>query len=374
MRRLYALALFVFLLGPSGAFAATLSLSPSTGTYHAGDRVIVNVLVSSSEAMNAASGVVLFPTDLMSVEYVNKGSVLNFWVTEPSYSNATGKVNFEGVSLSGFQGSNGSVLTIAFRAKKTGSADIKFSTGQVLANDGQGTDITQGLNNATFTISGAAATPTSAPAPEETPAPEPVPTPLPQKPTLTTPVISLGAQRAAPSIVGQSGYPNADVLVTFVTAEGNKIFISGTTDSAGTFSVPVPRALRAGSYQVTALIVMPDGAHTEPSAPLTVPIGGLVSLDVTWAEIIYLIIFVGLLIGGIGYVFMRIMHDRREARRIRRETAEAASAVRKSFALLRKDVRTGSGTRRTDLVEDLEQAQNYIEKEIRDITEPDEKE
>lgn len=372
---------FVFLVAltfaPFSVLAATLSVSPSTGSFTEGQRVIVNIQVSSDVAMNAASGVLVFPTDLLSVEYVNKGSVLNFWVTEPSYSNAGGTVKFEGVSLSGFQGNNGSVLTVAFRAKKSGSAQVKFQTGQILANDGQGTDITSSMSGGVYTIAKAAQRP--APEPVEEAVPEPVEPQIVKSPELIPPVIALGAQQGLPAIMGESAYAKSDVLLNFTSGDGSKVFITGTTDGDGSFAIVVPKVLRSGSYHVTAVIVMPNGTATDPSSPLLVPVGGLISVDLGWDSILYLILLLLLLIIGLLYVMYRLRSKKPMSNaRVVREAREAETVLHKSFALLRQDLRaylkdkrrsrTGSADDDLEsLSDDLDQAEEFIEKEIRDI-------
>lgn len=63
----------------------------------------------------------------------------------------------------GFVGSSGKVLGVTFKAKSQGNAALTFANGSVLANDGQGTSILNGLGGANFTISPPAPTPTPTP-------------------------------------------------------------------------------------------------------------------------------------------------------------------------------------------------------------------
>ncbi|MCD4760678.1 hypothetical protein K8R42_02150, partial [bacterium] len=64
-----------------------------------------------------------------------------------------GKVNFEGIVLNpGYTGSAGKILTVGFRTKASGTANLTFSSGSVLANDGQGTNILTGMGSASFAI------------------------------------------------------------------------------------------------------------------------------------------------------------------------------------------------------------------------------
>lgn len=162
---------FAFLaLAPFSAHAASLNFSPPSGSYGVGSTFSVNVNVESSDqAMNAASGVVSFPWDKLEVVSVSKqGSIFSLWPAEPSFSNSQGTVSFEGIVLNpGYTGVNGKILTITFRARSAGQANLSFSSGSVLANDGTGTNILNGLRVAVFTLTSAGET---SPAPQtETP-------------------------------------------------------------------------------------------------------------------------------------------------------------------------------------------------------------
>lgn len=151
----FILVVVFSVLGARSAQAATLYLSPTVGSYNVGQAFSVNVYISSAEqAMNAASGVIAFPADKLEISSLSKaGSIFSLWVQEPTFSNASGVVNFEGIVLNpGFQGSAGKIVTINLKAKSAGSASLSFNSGSVLANDGRGTNILAGLGNATFNL------------------------------------------------------------------------------------------------------------------------------------------------------------------------------------------------------------------------------
>ncbi len=153
---LFFISVFAWLLFPGVLFAATLRFSPSSGTYNVGQTISVSIVVGSTDqAMNATSGVITFPNDLLSVQSISKGgSIIGLWVQEPNFSNTNGSAHFEGVVLNpGFMGGAGTVLTINFKAKAPGKAHIAFDGPQVLANDGQGTDILVQSSPADFVIS-----------------------------------------------------------------------------------------------------------------------------------------------------------------------------------------------------------------------------
>jgi len=151
---LHASLLLVFLFAQVGQ-AASLYPTPANGSYSKGETFSVSVYVSSSDqAMNATSGTLSFPPDKLEVSSVSKsGSIISLWVKEPTYSNSAGTVSFEGIVLNpGYTGSAGKVLTINFKTKAPGSAPITFSSGAILANDGQGTNILSSMGTARFDI------------------------------------------------------------------------------------------------------------------------------------------------------------------------------------------------------------------------------
>lgn len=156
---------FLLFITAQTASAASLYFSPSSGDYTIGQAFSVNIYVSSpDQAMNAASGVISFPSDKIEITSLSKaGSIFGLWVQEPAFSNppsgGQGIVNFEGIVLNpGFMGTSGKILTINFKAKTAGKALLNFSSGSVLANDGAGTNILTSLGNASFALGGVAPT------------------------------------------------------------------------------------------------------------------------------------------------------------------------------------------------------------------------
>lgn len=150
-----ALAIGIVLFGVGTIYAASIYLSPASGSYSVGGTFGVSVYVTSADqAMNAASGILSFPRDKLEIISLTKtGSIISLWVQEPSFSNTVGNAVFEGIILNpGFTGSVGKILTINFRVKGSGLAPIIFSSGSVLANDGLGTNILTNLGNANFTL------------------------------------------------------------------------------------------------------------------------------------------------------------------------------------------------------------------------------
>lgn len=150
------LLLCAFSLVPtSEAYAASLSLSPGSTTVSVGDIISLKVLVNTgSKYVNNAESTVEFPTAMLEVVSVTKSSsIFTLWVEEPSFSNYTGKITFNGgVPTPGYSGSSGYIATITFKAKKQGQASVLFTDAAVRENDGLGTDILSSKNGSMIQI------------------------------------------------------------------------------------------------------------------------------------------------------------------------------------------------------------------------------
>lgn len=164
-------AAFLFL--PHAADAASVYLSPASGTYKVGQTFTVGVYVTSADqAVNAYSGTITFPGDQVEVTALSKTGITSLWVQDPSFSNSRGTATFEGIVLNpGFTGNGGKIITLTFKAKKAGTVPVRLTDGSVLANDGEGTNILSGFGHGSFTISEGVTPPVPAPSPTPTPAP-----------------------------------------------------------------------------------------------------------------------------------------------------------------------------------------------------------
>ena len=164
-----ALSFSISLVLPAAAQAASLYFSPSSGSYSVGKTFTVSVYVSSyDQAINAASGIISFPQDKLQVISLSKtGSLMSLWVQEPSFSNTSGTINFEGIVLNpGFIGSSGKIISITFKTKVKGITSLNFSSASVLANDGKGTNILTSSGSASYNIIAAVTTTTSPKTPD----------------------------------------------------------------------------------------------------------------------------------------------------------------------------------------------------------------
>lgn len=154
-------ALFV-LMSPLAAFAATMSMSPATGVYSAGSTFTARVVVNSAgKSINAAEGTIKFnPQEVTVVSIDRSNSIFSLWVTEPSFSNSAGTVNFSGGLPTGYTGSSGTVFNITFRTTNASTARVSLTGGAVLANDGMGTNVLTSMNGGTYTVQAPSTSPT----------------------------------------------------------------------------------------------------------------------------------------------------------------------------------------------------------------------
>ena len=156
-RCFFTVGLFCIFLVPHISFAAELVFTPAIGTFTSGSDFSIKVSINpGTTTVNAADGVVSFDKDLLSVVSVSKdGSAFSLWTADPSFSNSAGTVTFSGGTPTAFS-SQGTVVTIKFKAKAVGIAAVSISKGSILAADGKGTDVYVAGSAASYKIGEAA--------------------------------------------------------------------------------------------------------------------------------------------------------------------------------------------------------------------------
>lgn len=219
MKKIILSFIFIYsllLLKPVNTFAANLGFSPVSGSYKSGDYISVDVvLTNSSQAVNAVSGSISFPQNLLSVSSLSQsGSLIKYWTLDPTFSNGAGTINFEGIIPNpGFSSSRGKILTIRFFAKSSGNANITFTDGSVLANDGMASELLGTLGGANFSITDGSAV-------QETPKP------------VTTPVVVQNTQ--SPVVATTASLP-------VITSSTNPDQNSWYSSSSSVFNWEVPK-------------------------------------------------------------------------------------------------------------------------------------
>ncbi len=198
--KIFSLALLVSVLIVTVASAADFNTLPATGTYGIKNEITVNIRIDTAgETINAAQATLKFNPAIVEVKSVSKeGSVFNFWLQEPTFSNTAGTIAFIGGTINGVSGSSLQVLQITFNTKGIGSSDISFSDASITAADNTGTNILANANGAKYTVSTSAVVPIATPVP-----------------ITRTPVVASGLP-AMPS-VGVSLYPNPGSWYNFTS-------------------------------------------------------------------------------------------------------------------------------------------------------------
>lgn len=240
--------MFQMILGVQAAQAANLFFSPGIGKFSSSFNVGVYVS-SPTESSNAFSGTISFPKDKLRVISLSRaGSIVNFWAQEPTYSNTDGTIVFEGVTFNAFQGAAGELFSVTFGVVSLGSASLAFTRSQILANDGNGTDITKPALGASFTLVEAPPVPPVPPSvkPSTTPPPAAASPVKPVAPTITEYSEVIEAEANLP-IAGTS--ENGREVFIFIQREGE------FNPQGGCGILPADAALKSGDTgeQVTAL-------------------------------------------------------------------------------------------------------------------------
>ncbi len=166
-RRTALFALLVYLVqGVGVVHAAELQFAPKEGTFSSGTEFSVKLVVDPQDAtINTVDGIVKFDPNILSVSSVTKdGSVLSLWTVDPTFSNSEGTITFTGGATKPVS-APGTVFTVVFKPKKTGSTNTSVTKASVLAADGKGTEVYKGAVEGAYTIGEGKKPP---PAPEPT--------------------------------------------------------------------------------------------------------------------------------------------------------------------------------------------------------------
>ncbi|MCX6788249.1 MAG: cohesin domain-containing protein [Candidatus Kaiserbacteria bacterium] len=135
----FSFVAFLFLVSPTAASAATISLQATPTRIGAGDVVRVSVLLDSAIPTNAFSGTLQYPAALLEPVAINDGSsIISLWIMHPTVPVTGEPIAFAGITPGGFSGNAGMLFSVLFRAKAAGTAEVSLAGSEVLRNDGVG--------------------------------------------------------------------------------------------------------------------------------------------------------------------------------------------------------------------------------------------
>ncbi len=382
--------------------AAFLQMRPSQNEVSVGNIINIQITVDTlGKVINNAESIIQFPKDLLEVVSIDKrSSIFSLWVEEPGFSNSVGQITFNGgVPNPGFTGGNGNIVSIIFRAKKTGLASIIFSNSAVRENDGLGTDIISGTSNSQINIINLPAVEPVKPVPVE----EPKPALLPVEEKTKNEPESTDSEIAPPlnidlypskikvnesiEISGTAPYKYGLLKISLKDKDGLVQTHQVKTNSYYQFSFISQPILKEGNYTVWVEALADDKNITLSSQninifvekPLILSIGsytiGLMKVLIPAA--ILVIIFILLIMYG-WYKFFNLY------RRVKKESLEAEKVLGKSFDILHSDLREYiQKLRKAEFKrkltkeeieflekfdDDLTDAEDIISKEIKDVS------
>ncbi len=145
----------VLLFSSLSANAASIYITPDKATLGVNELSGATIYINSTnKSVNNVEGTITFDPSTTQIEsIISNDSIISLWIEQPTFSNTTGKVTFNGgIPNPGYTGASGKIARIIFRTKKSGTGSFSFSSASVRANDGLGTDITETKNGATVAI------------------------------------------------------------------------------------------------------------------------------------------------------------------------------------------------------------------------------
>ena len=235
----WLIAFSCFLFMPAFAQAATLSLSPDTGVYTAGELITVRVVLNTAGAnINAADGRIQVSGSGVSIASVSQaGSIFSLWAEAPQVQG--NQIIFSGGIPTGYSGSGGSVFSFTLRTSSAGTVRVNFQDGSVLAADGRGSNVLSSMNGASYTVR----------AQERTPEPETVQ----YVPAVNTPAAPVITSATHSDSAGWSSQTTAELAWTVpsgVTQVRTAVSQSATT---------IPNNVADGLVRSYTATDLPDG-------------------------------------------------------------------------------------------------------------------
>lgn len=198
------------LLGVLAANGTRLYLYPPNQVVQKDQTFNVAVRISSNQSllyMSYVKAYLNFPANILSVTKVDTSTNAYQTRTDQTYSNTAGTIHIEQSNPYSYSPDQ-FIATIGFKAIKTGTATVSFSSDSWVSSSQQGANTLTGSDGGTYTIQGPA--PAPAPAPSPKPQPTTSPTASPSH-TNTTTSTTPTASSPTPTSTGT----NADTSVGY---------------------------------------------------------------------------------------------------------------------------------------------------------------
>lgn len=350
------------LVFPQAIYAATLYMSPSSGSYGVGEPFSVTVYVgNASNAINAASGQLSFDNEHLKITGVSySSSIFKIWAEEPGFSNVAGTIHFSGgLPSPGFTGNGGSVFRINFQPIKEGSAAVNFLSGAVLANDGNGTDVLTGSSGGTFSIVPAKEKPVIEQPKNQTPVTKPVSAVIDK--SISVPLITDWPDTLEQNdtlTVHGVGIPNGKLIVYFQKGSEEAVPQEVTAGPEGRFTATYGDYVKAGLYHVSVKNETTTGALSNSSDVVTIQVIvpyyiRIGSHLITYVSIILGLIALVLILIIIGLSILLLLRKWRNKRM--KDLTRVEKSVHEDFDQMREDLHKS--------MKKLFQVKSYVEKD-----------
>ncbi|MFZ2886886.1 MAG: cohesin domain-containing protein [Minisyncoccia bacterium] len=326
------LALLLLLFLPLSVNAeSALFVSPEYGVYTIGEEFDVSVHADSGGVdINAAEAEITFnPTGLEVLRISTDGSILSAWPTPPTFSNQKGTIRFSGWAKDTYNGSDGLLVTIRFKALRVISSNAHLAAGAILAADGRGSNIITSLQSGMYSIEPEFADAEIPPEAEGESAESLDPIALAEADLLNDNVLAPPEFTDYKDVVevGEriivNGKTTTDTKVVFFFSKGNEKddFSAITSDSDGSFTFISNQGAEAGVYRLRAAVQDANGRGSEfARVTVTARSTGLAAaasvgkdMAATIIPLLSVLAFAGL---GAGYLYHRhaiekLKHGRR---------------------------------------------------------------
>lgn len=146
-----AVFLLLLVLAPSVVVASEIHFNPDSGNYKSETILPLEMILDTQDdKINVVSAEIALPRNV-SVELSDGNSIISNWIETPSVTN--GKIKFAGIIPGGYEGHDGTLLTLMITAPN-GYVPIQFtSTPKVLLHDGIGTAAKASIRTANIQFS-----------------------------------------------------------------------------------------------------------------------------------------------------------------------------------------------------------------------------
>ena len=119
---------------PQVYFQTAVNKIPPNGEF------AVRVLVNASQPINAVDVGINYSPEIIELITLNNGkSIIDFWSGDSQSPPRGSVINLQGGSVKPFSGNGGEIITLKFRAKKEGQANLTFIKANLYYADGKGT-------------------------------------------------------------------------------------------------------------------------------------------------------------------------------------------------------------------------------------------